>query len=87
MLFFMFTEDELGGVFERLGYEYGAETARKTIEYYDSQDFARLNAEPRDPRRGAGFNRSPNVLGAIPGPHWRVTSATFRRGLRRRESI
>jgi trehalose/maltose hydrolase-like predicted phosphorylase len=35
MLFFMFAEDELRGVFERLGYKYSAETARKTIDYYD----------------------------------------------------
>jgi len=35
MLFFMFTEHELCGVFERLGYDYCPETARKTIDYYD----------------------------------------------------
>ncbi len=35
MLFFLFSEEELRGLFERLGYEYAADTARKNIEYYD----------------------------------------------------
>jgi trehalose/maltose hydrolase-like predicted phosphorylase len=37
MLFFLFPEDELGGLFERLGYDYTPETARKNIEYYDAR--------------------------------------------------
>jgi trehalose/maltose hydrolase-like predicted phosphorylase len=35
MLFFLFSEDHLRRLFGRLGYEYGPETARKTIDYYD----------------------------------------------------
>ncbi|MGH9243131.1 MAG: trehalose-phosphatase [Acidimicrobiales bacterium] len=35
MLFFLFPEEELRRIFERLGYEYGPDTARKNIEYYD----------------------------------------------------
>jgi trehalose/maltose hydrolase-like predicted phosphorylase len=37
MLFFLFPEDELRVLFERLGYEYTPETARKNIEYYDAR--------------------------------------------------
>ena len=35
MLFFLFSEDELRRLFERLGYEYADDTARRTIDYYD----------------------------------------------------
>jgi trehalose/maltose hydrolase-like predicted phosphorylase len=35
LLFFLFSEEELARLFERLGYEYTPETARRTIEYYD----------------------------------------------------
>ncbi len=35
MLFFLFSEEELGALFARLGYAYGPETARRTIDYYD----------------------------------------------------
>jgi trehalose/maltose hydrolase-like predicted phosphorylase len=35
MLFFLFSEDELREILERLGYEYAPDTARKTIDYYD----------------------------------------------------
>ena len=35
MLFFLFGEDELRRLFERLGYEYAPDIARKTIDYYD----------------------------------------------------
>jgi trehalose/maltose hydrolase-like predicted phosphorylase len=35
MLFFLFSEDELRDIFERLGYEYTSTTARRTIDYYD----------------------------------------------------
>jgi trehalose/maltose hydrolase-like predicted phosphorylase len=35
MLFFLFSEEELRDIFERLGYEYTPDTARKTIDYYD----------------------------------------------------
>ena len=37
MLFFLFTQDELRGLLERLGYEYSPETARRNIEYYDAR--------------------------------------------------
>jgi trehalose/maltose hydrolase-like predicted phosphorylase len=35
MLFFLFSGDELARVFERLGYDFGPDTATKNIEYYD----------------------------------------------------
>jgi trehalose/maltose hydrolase-like predicted phosphorylase len=37
MLFFLFSEDELREIFERLGYEYAPDTARRTIDYYDKR--------------------------------------------------
>jgi trehalose/maltose hydrolase-like predicted phosphorylase len=35
MLFFLFPEEELRAIFERLGYEYAPDTMRKTVDYYD----------------------------------------------------
>jgi trehalose/maltose hydrolase-like predicted phosphorylase len=35
LLFFLFPEEELKRIFERLGYEYAPDTARKNIDYYD----------------------------------------------------
>jgi trehalose/maltose hydrolase-like predicted phosphorylase len=35
MLFLLFSEEELRRIFERLGYEYAEDTARKNIAYYD----------------------------------------------------
>jgi trehalose/maltose hydrolase-like predicted phosphorylase len=35
MLFFLFTEEELGSLFTRLGYEYGPTTASSNVAYYD----------------------------------------------------
>jgi trehalose/maltose hydrolase-like predicted phosphorylase len=37
MLFFLFPEHELRRLFEQLGYEYGPDTARKNIDYYDKR--------------------------------------------------
>jgi trehalose/maltose hydrolase-like predicted phosphorylase len=37
MLFFLFPEGELRAIFERLGYEYAPDTARKTVDYYDKR--------------------------------------------------
>jgi trehalose/maltose hydrolase-like predicted phosphorylase len=37
MLFFLFDDDELHATFERLGYPYDQELARRTIEYYDQR--------------------------------------------------
>jgi trehalose/maltose hydrolase-like predicted phosphorylase len=37
MLFYLFSDEQLRGLFERLGYEYGPGTARKTIDYYDAR--------------------------------------------------
>jgi trehalose/maltose hydrolase-like predicted phosphorylase len=37
MLFFLFREEDLRALFERLGYEYTSETARKNVEYYDAR--------------------------------------------------
>ena len=35
MLFFLFSNDELRELFERLGYDYDPDLARRTIDYYD----------------------------------------------------
>jgi trehalose/maltose hydrolase-like predicted phosphorylase len=35
MLFFLFSREELAGIFQRLGYDYRDDTARRNIEYYD----------------------------------------------------
>jgi trehalose/maltose hydrolase-like predicted phosphorylase len=35
MLFFLFSDAELQTVFDRLGYEYSEDTARRTIDYYE----------------------------------------------------
>ena len=35
MLFFLFSDDELRDVFDRLGYEFPDDAARRTVEYYD----------------------------------------------------
>ena len=37
MLFYLFSEGQLRHLFERLGYEFGPETARKNIAYYDAR--------------------------------------------------
>ncbi len=37
MLFFLFSPDELRRLFERLGYDYGPDTAGKNIAYYDQR--------------------------------------------------
>jgi trehalose/maltose hydrolase-like predicted phosphorylase len=37
MLFFLFSSDELRELFERLGYDYGPDLARRTIDYYDQR--------------------------------------------------
>jgi trehalose/maltose hydrolase-like predicted phosphorylase len=37
MLFYLFSEDELGPLLRQLGYEYGPDTARRNIEYYDAR--------------------------------------------------
>ena len=37
MLFFLFAPDELHALFERLGYEFGDDTVRKNVAYYDQR--------------------------------------------------
>ena len=37
LLFFLFSEDEIRGLFERLGYDYSPEMVRKNVEYYDER--------------------------------------------------
>ena len=37
MLFFLFSERELGRLFDQLGYPYAPDTASKTIDYYDER--------------------------------------------------
>jgi trehalose/maltose hydrolase-like predicted phosphorylase len=38
MLFYLFRQDELRRIFERLGYPYTPETMRKTVTYYDARN-------------------------------------------------
>src|SRR5881275_1302431 len=52
MLFYLFSEEELRRLFERLGYEFGPETARKNIAYYDAR------SSPRWTRRARGIASS-----------------------------
>jgi alpha,alpha-trehalase len=35
MLFFLFTDEQLRAIFERLGYEFAPDSRRRTIDYYD----------------------------------------------------
>lgn len=35
LLFFLFSAEEIGGLFERLGYDWDADGARRNIDYYD----------------------------------------------------
>ena len=37
LLFFLFSEEELKRIFERLGYEYAPDTLRKNVAYYDER--------------------------------------------------
>ncbi len=37
MLFFLFSDDELRELFERLGYDYDPDLARRTVDYYDQR--------------------------------------------------
>ncbi len=37
MLFFLFSDEELREIFERLGYDYGSDTAARNIAYYDQR--------------------------------------------------
>jgi trehalose/maltose hydrolase-like predicted phosphorylase len=37
MLFYLFSDEQLRHLFQRLGYEFGPETARKNIAYYDAR--------------------------------------------------
>ena len=37
LLFFLFSPDEIAGMFERLGYEWGPDSARRNIDYYDER--------------------------------------------------
>jgi trehalose/maltose hydrolase-like predicted phosphorylase len=37
MLFYLFSDEQLRRLFERLGYEYRPDTARKNIDYYDAR--------------------------------------------------
>jgi trehalose/maltose hydrolase-like predicted phosphorylase len=37
LLFFLFPEEELARIFERLGYEFAPDTVRKNVAYYDSR--------------------------------------------------
>ncbi|HEX4344858.1 MAG TPA: glycosyl hydrolase family 65 protein [Solirubrobacteraceae bacterium] len=37
LLFFLFSPDEIGRLFERLGYAWGPDSARATIDYYDKR--------------------------------------------------
>ena len=37
LLFFLFSPDDIRGLFERLGYEWAADSARRIIDYYDKR--------------------------------------------------
>ena len=67
MLFFLFRQEELREIFERLGYDYRADTVTRNVEYYDRRDFARLDVELRHPCRGPRRHRPRELVGPVPG--------------------
>ena len=85
MLFFLFSGEELANIFQRLGYDYRADTARRNVEYYD-----------RRTSHGStlSFVTHAGVLAALdPDSSWerfmvalRVMSKTFRVAPRRKAS-
>ena len=85
MLFFLFSAEELADIFQRLGYQYRANTAQRNVEYYDRRTSHGLTLsfvahagvmaalDPESP--GSGSGRAPKAT-------WR----TFKVGPRRKAS-
>ena len=67
MLFFLFSEDELRRLFERLGYEYAADTARKTIDYYDRRTSHGSTLSFVAHAGVLAAHRPRELVGAVPG--------------------
>ena len=67
LLFFLFPEDELKRIFERLGYDYAPEMVRENVEYYDQEDLPRLHLELHRSRRHPGRPRPGELVGALHG--------------------
>ena len=67
MLFFLFSEEELRGLFERLGYELCAGHGPQEHRLLRPPHLARLDAELRHARRRAGRAGPRELLGALPG--------------------
>ena len=57
MLFYLFSAEEVGELFERLGYTFGYETIPRNIAYYTCRSSPRLHAEPCGVRLGSGTFR------------------------------
>ena len=66
MLFFLFSADELRRLFERLGYDYGPDTARKNIAYYDGRTSHGSTLSFITHARRARAARSGELVGAVP---------------------
>ena len=66
MLFFLFSGDELGAIFDRLGYDYRLDTAQRTIEYYDRRTSHGSTLSLIDPRRCARRSRPGELVGPLP---------------------
>ena len=67
MLFFLFSDDELRRLFERLGYELRARHRAQDDRLLRPAHLARLDAELRHPRRGPRRPRPRELVGAVPG--------------------
>ena len=66
LLFYLFRQDELKQIFERLGYSYTPETLRKTV-LLRCPNLARVHPELRSVCRDLLGDRSGNLLGAVHG--------------------
>ena len=67
MLFFLFPDEELrASCSTRLGYEYGPDTARKTIDYYDQRTSHGSTLSFITHAGGAGRARPRELVGAVP---------------------
>jgi trehalose/maltose hydrolase-like predicted phosphorylase len=77
MLFFLFPKEELLELFERLGYKYTSDTARKNIAYYEART-THGSTLSFVVHAAILADVDPRVRGICLQPHWRATSVTFR---------
>ena len=66
MLFYLFSPEELQRLFDRLGYEYGPDTVRKNVAYYDRRTSHGSTLSYRRLRRGPRGAGRRELLGSLP---------------------